>query len=163
MRGLSFSRVNPYRHLLAIPRGLRERHRGVTHVAVRPPVAKLGEYAGRVRLAGHRAPAAPGHEPKLRDADVVEERLRADVALREAAALGNELDDLGVEARRGVSKKMSEKSVDYTDGRRRTSALQARKTDRPTRSRSLHVLVRAVVRETNPSSRGSKDSSYRSF
>lgn len=92
---LSVGRMDSNRHLLAVSRRLRERHGGVAHVAVRLAVAKLGEYAGRVRLAGHRAPAAPGHDPELGVADVVEERLRADVALREAPALGDELDHLG--------------------------------------------------------------------
>lgn len=97
--------MNTYRHLLTLAGRLRERHRGVAHVAVRLAVAELREHAGRVRLPGHRAPAAPGHEAELGAADVVEERLRADVALREAPALGDELDDLGGgrKSRRAVS------------------------------------------------------------
>lgn len=64
----------------------------MAHVAVGLAVADLGEDAGRVRLAGDGAAAAPGHEPEPGAADVVQEGLRADVALREAAALGDELD-----------------------------------------------------------------------
>lgn len=90
--------MNPYRNLHAAPRRLRERHGLVAHVAVALAVAELGEDASRVRLAGDRAPAAPRHKPEPRIADVVQEGLRADVALGEAPALGDELDHLGGDA-----------------------------------------------------------------
>jgi len=85
-----------YRHLRPAPRRLRERHGLMAHVAVGLAVAELGEDASRVGLSCDRAPAAPRHHPEPRVADVVQEGLRADVALREAPALGDELDHLGV-------------------------------------------------------------------